>query len=171
MGLLRTATTVANNTTGAGLSFKIADTRTSLVYGDGVEGPPITSPVVTAANADALAAYLANTSDGTTPLVGITLDGDSDARLATIRDLDLNQRVIATESVTGATLDGFVEQITHRITDGGLRHVCEVKVSARTRMVGVYSPGTDPVGATVYALSAYTAANPAEPPPYATYGF
>lgn len=168
MGVLRTATTVASSTTGAGLAYKTAGASRSLEFGDGVEGPPISSPVITAANADAIAAYLANTSDGTTPLVTIRLDGDSEPRMITIRDLDLNQRVIATESVTGATLDGFVEQITHRITDGGLRHECEIRVSARTRMAGVYSP--DPP-ADPYDLSTYSADAPAEPPPFATYGF
>lgn len=171
MALIRTAATVANYTTGAELSYKTAATGTELVYGAGIEGSPVSSPVVTAANADALAAYLANTTDATSPLVGITLENDGDTRAAIIRDIELNQRLTATESVTGATLDGFIEQVTHRITNAGLRHTCEVKVSARTRMVGIYSPGTDPVGASVYALSAYTAANPTEPPPYATYGF
>jgi hypothetical protein len=172
MALLRTATTVANYTSGTKLSNKTASTRTELVFGAGVEGAVVSTPVVTtAASADALASYLANTTDATSPLVTITLDNDSDARLAVIRDIELNQRVTATESVTGATLDGFVEQITHKITNAGLRHTCEVKVSARTRMVGIYSPGTNPAGATVYALSAYTAASPTEPPPYATYGF
>lgn len=172
MGLIRTAATVVNPTTGAGLSYKTAGTTTELTYGSGIEGATVDTPVVTTgAAADALAAYLANTSDATSPLVTITLDNDTDARLVTIRDVDLNQRIIATESITGATLDGFVEQVTHKITDGGLRHECSLKVSARTRMVGIYSPGTDPAGATVYALSAYTAASPVEPPPFATYGF
>ena len=172
MGLIRTAATVANPTTGALLSSKTSTTTTALTYGSGIQGVALDTPVVTtAATADAIASYLANTSAATSPLVTITLDNDSDARLATIRDLDLNQRLIATESITGATLDGFVEQITHKITNGGLLHECSLKVSARTRMVGIYSPGTDPMGATVYALSTYTAASPTEPPPYATYGF
>jgi hypothetical protein len=170
MALLRTAATVVN-AAGTELAYKTASVDTSLVYGSGIEGATVQTPVVNATNADALAAYLANTTDATSPLVTITLDNDTDARLAVIRDLDLNQRVSATESITGATLDGFVEQITHKITNGGLLHECSLKVSARTRMVGVYSPGTDPAGATVYALSAYTAASPTEPPPYATYGF
>lgn len=171
MALLRTAATITT-TGGALLSEKAASTTTQLVFGSGIEGATVSTPIVTtAASADALAAYLANTTDATSPLVAITLDNDTDARLATIRDLDLNQRVSATESITGATLDGFVEQITHKITNGGLLHECSLKVSARTRMVGIYSPGTNPAGATVYALSAYTAASPTEPPPYATYGF
>ena len=171
MALIRTAATITN-TSGTVLSDKNASATTQLVFGSGIEGAAVSTPVVTTTtNADALAAYLANTTDATSPLVTITLDNDTDARLAVIRDLDLNQRVSATESITGATLDGFVEQVTHKITNGGLLHECSLKVSARTRMVGIYSPGTDPAGATVYALSAYTAASPTEPPPYATYGF
>jgi hypothetical protein len=170
VALIRTAATVVN-TSGTTLASQTADVSTALVYGSGIQSATIQTPVVDATTADALASYLANTTDATSPLVAITLDNDTDARLATIRDLDLNQRVSATESITGATLDGFVEQITHKITNGGLLHECSLKVSARTRMVGIYSPGTDPAGATVYALSAYTAASPTEPPPYATYGF
>lgn len=172
MGILRTATTIANPTTGAGLSYKTADRSAELTYGSGIESPAISTPVINStAAADALAAYLANTSNAASPLVSITLDVDSDARAAIIRDIDLNQRVYATESVTGTTLDAFVEQVTHRISQGGLSHTCTISVTARARMVGVYSPGTDPAGATIYDLSTYSAANPAEPPPYATYGF
>jgi hypothetical protein len=172
VGILRTAATIANPTTGASLSYRGASVSDELIYGSGIESPAVSTPfVTTTTTADGLASYLANTSNAISPLVTIALDVDSDAQAAVVRDIDLNQRVYATESVTGTTLDAFVEQVTHRISNGGLSHTCTISVSARARMVGIYSPGTDPVGATVYALSAYTAANPAEPPPYATYGF
>ena len=121
----------------------------------------------TQAQADALAAYLASTSATEAPLVRITLDNDSTTRLQQIRDVELNDRVIATEAITGGTLDGFVEQVTHRITNGGLRHECELVIGARTRMVGIYSASAGDA----YSLSTYTADSPTEPPPYATYGF
>jgi hypothetical protein len=169
VAIIRTKTVVVAGALTATESGTVSD---ELTYGASTTGAAVTTSfVATQATADALASYLANTSTTDAPLVRIRLDNDSDARLAIMRDLELGQRVIATEAITGATVDGFVEQLTHRITEGGLRHECEIVLTARTRMVGVYSPGTDPVGATVYALSAYTADNPAEPPPYATYGF
>lgn len=169
MAIIRTKTVVVAGALTATETGTVSD---ELTYGASTTGAPVTTSFVgTQSTADALASYLANTSTTDAPLVRIRLDNDNDARLATMRDLELGQRVIATEAITGATVDGFVEQLTHRITEGGLRHECEIVLTARTRMVGVYSPGTNPTGATVYALSAYTAANPAEPPPYATYGF
>lgn len=169
MAVIRTRAAVV---AGAITASDDATSGDQLTYGTNVAAEPTTTTFIsTQAAADNLAAYLANTSASDAPLVRITLDNDSTARLVSIRDVDLGQRIIATESITGATLDGFVEQVTHRITNGGLKHECELVIGARTRMVGVYSPGTDPEGATVYELSAYSAANPAEPPPYATYGF
>ena len=169
MAIIRTKTVVVSGALTATETGTISD---ELTYGASTTGTPVTTSFVgTQSTADALASYLANTGATESPLVRIRLDNDSDARLAIMRDLELGQRVIATEAITGATVDGFVEQLTHRITEGGLRHECELVLTARTRMVGVYSPGTNPTGATVYALSAYTANNPAEPPPYATYGF
>lgn len=145
-----------------------APTADQLNLGSNVTGAPTqTSYVTTQAAAEALASYLASTAATDAPLVRITLDNDSSLRLSQMRDIELNSRVIATESITGATLDGFVEQITHRITNGGLRHECELVIGARTRMVGIYSASAGDA----YGLSTYTADSPSEPPPYATYGF
>ena len=166
MAIIRTRTVLVSGALTATESGTVAD---ELTYGASTTGAPVTTSFVgTQATADALASYLANTSTTDAPLVRIRLDNDTDARLAIMRDLELGQRVIATEAITGAEVDGFVEQLTHRITEGGLRHECEIVLLARTRMVGVYSPAAP---ADPYDLSTYTADNPAEPPPYATYGF
>ncbi len=164
MGLIRTRSAVI----GTGVTATdTATTSDTLKFGKVSSAPTETTFVTTQATADALAAYLANTGQAEAPLVRIRLDNDSDARLAVLRDLELGQRVLAIESITGAEVDGFVEQMTHRIRAGGLRHECEIVLSARTRMVGIYSPDTG----TTYSLSTYTADSPTEPPPYATYGF
>jgi hypothetical protein len=153
---------------GAITASEEAPTSDQLALGSNVAGTPTTTTFVsTQAQADALAAYLASTSATDAPLVRITLDNDSTTRLQQIRDVELNDRVIATEAITGGTLDGFVEQVTHRITNGGLKHECELVIGARTRMVGIYSASS----LDAYSLSTYSAANPTEPPPYATYGF
>ncbi len=165
MALLRTASTVTTPTV---RSTETAGSADVLTYGDVTSAPTATTFIADQNTADALAAYLASTSAADAPIVRIKLDNDSDARLEIMRDLELNQRVIATEAITGAQVDGFVEQITHKITAGGLRHEMEIVLGARTRMVGVYSPDSP---ADPYDLSAYAADNPAEPPPYATYGF
>jgi hypothetical protein len=165
VALLRTASTVTTPTV---TSTETAGTVDVLTYGDLTSAPTTTTFIADQNTADALAAYLASTSAADAPIVRIKLDNDSDARLEVMRDLELNQRVIATEAITGAQVDGFVEQITHKITAGGLRHELEIVVGARTRMVGVYSPDSP---ADPYDLSVYAADNPAEPPPYATYGF
>jgi hypothetical protein len=153
---------------GAITASEEASTSDQLALGSNVAGTPTTTTFVsTQAQADALAAYLASTSATDAPLVRITLDNDTTTRLQQIRDVELNDRVIATEAITGGTLDGFVEQVTHRITNGGLKHECELVIGARTRMVGIYSPDSGDQ----YELSTYTADSPTEPPPYATYGF
>jgi hypothetical protein len=165
VGLIRTRSAVI----GTGVSaVETATTTDTLTFGDVASAPVETTFITTQATADALAAYLANTGQAEAPLVRIRIDNDSDARLAVLRDLELGQRVIAIESVTGAEVDGFVEQMTHRIRSGGLRHECELVIGARTRMVGIYSPDSP---ADPYSLSTYTADSPTEPPPYATYGF
>lgn len=168
MAILRTRSSVIS-TSSSVTSTREASVADQLDLGTNLSSAPTeTSFVDTQGDADALAAYLASTAATDAPIVKITLDNDSDARLLTIRDIELNQRVIATEAITGGEVDGFVEQITHRITNGGLRHTCELVIGARTRMVGVFSPDSpdDP-----YELSTFSADNPAEPPPYATYGF
>ena len=166
MPSLRTASVVVTPTLDATAT---ATTSDELTFGTNVTGSAATSTtfIDAQADADALAAYLVATSATDQPIVRIVLDNDSDERLAVIRDLELNQRIVATESVTGATLDGFVEQVTHKITNGGLKHECEIVVGARTRMVGIYSPDSGDQ----YELATYAADSPSEPPPYATYGF
>ena len=165
MAVIRTKAAVI---AGAITASEEASTSDQLALGSNVAGTPTTTTFVsTQAQADALAAYLASTSATDAPLVRITLDNDTTTRLQQIRDVELNDRVIATEAITGGTLDGFVEQVTHRITNGGLKHECELVIGARTRMVGIYSPDSGDQ----YELSTYTADSPTEPPPYATYGF
>lgn len=166
MAILRTRSIVVS---GAIAATEDASTEDQLTLGSNVaSAPTATSFIDTQAEADNLAGYLASTAATDAPLVRITLDNDSTTRLEQMRDVELNDRVIATEQITGGTLDGFVEQVTHRITNGGLLHECELVIGARTRMVGVYSPDSpdDP-----YDLSTYSADDPSEPPPYATYGF
>ena len=166
MAIIRTRTVLVSGAVTAAESSTVSD---ELTYGASTTGAPVTTSFVgTQTTADALASYLANTSATDAPLVRIRLDNDTDARLAIMRDLELGQRVIATEAITGATVDGFVEQITHKITAGGLWHEMEIVLGARTRMVGVYSPDSP---ADPYELSTYSADDPSEPPPYATYGF
>ncbi len=165
MAVIRTKAAVI---AGAITASEEASTSDQLALGSNVAGTPTTTTFVsTQAQADALAAYLASTSATDAPLVRITLDNDTTTRLQQIRDVELNDRVIATEAITGGTLDGFVEQVTHRITNGGLKHECELVIGARTRMVGIYSPDSGDQ----YELSTYTADSPTEPPPNATYGF
>jgi hypothetical protein len=165
VAVIRTRSTVVAPTV---TSTESAGASDVLTFGGVTSAPTATTFISTQATADALASYLASTSNTDAPIVRIKLDNDSDARLQVIRDLELNQRLVATEAITGAEVDGFVEQITHPITAGGLRHELEIVVGARTRMVGIYSPDSP---ADPYELSTYTADNPAEPPPYATYGF
>ncbi len=165
MALIRTSSRVV----GTGVtSLESGSASDTLTFGDVTSAPTATTFITTQAAADALASYLASTSNTDAPIVRIKLDNDSDVRLQVIRDLELNQRVVATEAITGAEVDGFVEQITHKITAGGLRHELEIVLGARTRMVGIYSPDSP---ADPYELSTYTADSPTEPPPYATYGF
>jgi hypothetical protein len=146
-------------------SASVADTTT---YGVNLAGDAIeTTLIKTQVAADALAAYLAGTMVNVSELVAYTIDNDSSARLDQIRDIDLNDRISATESVTGTTVDGFVEQIEHVITNGGNKHSLRVMVSARSRMMGVYSASSSDK----YALSTYSANSPVEPPAYAVYGY
>lgn len=149
-------------------STKSASTQDVNTYGVNLAGDAIeTTLVKTQVDADALAAYLAGTMVNVPELVGFTIDNDSSARLDQIRDIDLNDRISATESVTGTSVDGFVEQIEHVITNGGNKHTLRVLVSARSRMVGIYSASA----ADKYALSTYSSDSPKEPPAYAVYGY
>lgn len=186
MTLLRTVTTVKSvaattslqtdtskvgpdaTVTASVTSTKSAPTTDTTLYGVNLSGAAIeTTLIKTQVGADALAAYLAGTMVNVPELVGFTIDNDSSARLDQIRDLDLNDRVTATESVTGTTVDGFVEQIEHVITNAGNKHTLRVLVSARSRMMGVYSTSS----VDKYALSTYSSDSPSEPPAYAVYGY
>ena len=186
MTILRTVTTVKGvaasttldaNTAGVGtkavvstaiISTDTASSQDVLTYGSGLAGDAIESTLIkTQVAADALAAYLSGTQTTTPELVTFTIDNDSSARLDTIRDVDLNDRVVATEAVTGTSVDGFVESIEHHVTNGGNQHELVLMVSARQRMMGVYSASAG----TAYSLSTYTAASPVEPPAYAVYGY
>lgn len=186
MTILRTTTTVKGvaattslqtNTASVGTEATVAAAITSsraapiddvITYGTNLASDAIESTLIkTQASADALAAYLAGTQTQVPELVTFVLDNDSTTRLDQIRDIDLNDRITATEDVTGTTVDGFVEQIEHVITNGGNKHELRVMVSSRSRMVGVYSASS----VDKYALSSYSADNPSEPPAYAVYGY
>jgi hypothetical protein len=71
------------------------------------------------------------------------IDNESEENLEVMRDIDLSDRLVAIESVTGAELDSFVEQIEHRITNGGLRHELRVLVSSRARLTGIFADDAD----------------------------
>lgn len=186
MTIIRTVTTVKSvasttslqtNTASVGTEATVAAALTStqsaptndiLTYGSGLASDAIESTLIkTQVAADALAAYLAGTQTTVPELVSFVIDNDSTTRLDQIRDIDLNDRISATEDVTGTNVDGFVEQIEHVITNGGNKHQLRVLVSARARMMGVYSTSS----VDKYALSTYSAANPTEPPAYAVYGY
>lgn len=153
--------------TAAIVSTDAAPTTDVLKYGAGLAGDAIESTLIkTQATADNLAAYLSSVSTMVPELVTFTIDNDSSTRLDQIRDIDLNDRIVATEAVTGTTVDGFVESIEHIISNAGNKHELKIMVSARQRMIGIYSTSGAP-----YALSLYSAANPVEPPPYAVYGY
>lgn len=186
MTILRTITTIkgiasttslqtntANVGTDATVVASITSSRSApigdvVTYGTNLASDAIESTLIkTQVAADALAAYLAGTQTTVPELVSFTLDNDSTTRLDQIRDIDLNDRITATEDITGTTVDGFVEQIEHVITNGGNKHELKVMVSSRSRMVGVYSASSSDK----YALSTYSLDNPTEPPAYAVYGY
>lgn len=147
----RVATTasVESSTQQTGTSPTFAATTTtsrsaaledSLSYGVDLAGPAIqTVLLATTADAENVAAYLAGVNSAYPQLAEIIVQNDNDTRGAFIRDVDLNDRIIATENVTNAELDGFVEQIEHRITNGGLKHELKVLVSARGRSIGLFT--------------------------------
>lgn len=144
-----TTASVNTSTTQTGVSPTFSATTTTsrsaaaadtLVYGTELAGSAIETVLLPAvADAENVAAYLAGVNSAYPQLAEIIVQNDNDTRGAFIRDVDLNDRVVATESVTNASLDGFVEQIEHRITNGGLKHELKVLVSARGRSIGLFT--------------------------------
>lgn len=138
-------TNTAETGTNPTLQSSTTSTRTAtledeLVYGVELAGPAIQTVLLpNAAAAEDVAAYLAGVNSAYPQLALITVQNDNDTRGAIIRDIDLNDRIVATETVTNATLDAFVEQIEHRITNGGLNHELRVLVSARGRSIGLFT--------------------------------
>lgn len=186
MTILRTTTTVKGiaattslqtNTASVGTDATVSASVTSsrsapisdvLTFGTGLASDAIESTLIkTQVAADDLAAYLAGTQTTVPELVSFVLDNESSTRLDQIRDIDLNDRISATEAVTGTTVDGFVEQIEHVITNGGNKHELRVMVSSRMRMIGIFS---NTVG-DAYSLSTFSADNPVEPPACAVFGY
>ena len=173
---LAATTTLNTNTAAVGTDAVVSSSITSsqpasksdlLVYGSGFAADAIeTTLIKTQSSADALAAFLSNTLTSIPELVSVTIDNSTTAQLTQIMNIDLNARVIATESVSGTSLDGFVESIEHVISEGGNKHQLTMLLSSRQRMIGIYSTSGAP-----YALSLYSAANPVEPPAYAVYGY
>lgn len=102
-----------------------------------------TALLPTVAAAEDVASYLAGVNSAYPQLATIVLDNVDTTRLELIRDIDLSDRIVATESATGATIDGFVEQIEHRVTNGGLSHELRILVSQRARLTGLFA-GSSP---------------------------
>lgn len=98
-----------------------------------------TALLPTVAAAEDVASYLAGVNSAYPQLAWIIIDNVDTTRLAVIRDIDLSDRIVATESVTGATIDGFVEQIEHVVTNGGLSHQLRILVSQRARSTGIFT--------------------------------
>ena len=146
---IATTSTVEASTSGSGTaptfeadstSFRNAPAESSLNFGVSITGPAIeTVLLATVGDAEDLAAYLAGVNSAYPQLAEIIIQSDDDMQAAIIRDIDLNDRIIATETVTGAELDGFVEQIEHRVTNGGLNHELRLLVSARGRLIGLFA--------------------------------
>lgn len=125
------------------LSTATAASADLIVVGDFAGKPIETAFLATEADAEAVAAYLAGVNSAYPQLANVMLDNETDTNLETIRDVDLSDRVLAVESVTGAELDCFVEQIEHRITNGGLKHELRLLVSSRARLTGIFADDAD----------------------------
>ena len=135
-----TATGITPKFESASTSTRTASFEDSLAYGVELAGPAIETVLLgTTAAAEDVAAYLAGVNSAYPQLATITVQNDNDTRGAFIRDVDLNDRVLASENVTNTTLDSFVEQIEHRITNGGLNHELRLLVSARGRSIGIFT--------------------------------
>lgn len=102
-----------------------------------------TALLPTQAAAEDVASYLAGVNSAYPQLAWIIIDNVDTTRLEVLRDIDLSDRIIAEESVTGAIVDGFVEQIEHRITNGGLSHQLRILVSQRARLTGIFADDAD----------------------------
>lgn len=135
-------------------------------------GQPIeTAFLATEADGEAVAAYLAGVNSAYPQLATVMLDNETTSNLETMRDVDLSDRISATESVTNAELDAFVEQIEHRITNGGLKHEVRLLVSARARLTGIFADDADlPPAGTIDIFSQFTD-DPPEGLNYAVFGY
>jgi hypothetical protein len=120
-------------------SVKTASNQDLAAVGE-FTGPSIrTALLASVADAEDVASYLAGVNSAYPQLASIIIDNVDDTRLAVIRDIDLSDRITATESVTGAEIDGFVEQIEHTITNGGLSHQLRILVYQRARLTGIFT--------------------------------
>lgn len=127
-----------------------------------------TALLATEADADAVAAYLAGVNSAYPQLATIIVDNVSTTNLETIRDIDLSDRISATENVTNAELDAFVEQIEHRITNGGLKHELRLLVSSRARLTGIFADDADAADPDIFSQFTDT---PPEGLNYAVFGY
>lgn len=126
-----------------GIATRTASSKDLNVVGEFGGQPIETAFLATDADAEDVAAYLAGVNSAYPQLGTIMLDNETTSNLETMRDIDLSDRISATESVTNAELDAFVEQIEHRITNGGLRHELRLLVSARARLTGIFADDAD----------------------------
>lgn len=126
-----------------GISTRLASDKDLNQVGEFTGQAIETAFLATDADADAVAAYLAGVNSAYPQLANIILDNETTTNLETIRDIDLSDRISATESVTNAELDAFVEQIEHRITNGGLKHELRLLVSSRARLTGIFADDAD----------------------------
>lgn len=132
-------------------STKTASNEDLVTIGEFTGSAIETAFLPTEAAAEDVAAYLAGVNSAYPQLAWIIIDNVDTTRLEVIRDIDLSDRIIAEESVTGATIDGFVEQIEHRITNGGLSHQLRILVSQRARLTGIFADDADSANPDIYS--------------------
>lgn len=125
------------------ISVRSAPSADVTAVGDFGGQPIETAFLANVADGDAVAAYLAGVNSAYPQLATIMLDNETTSNLETMRDIDLSDRISATESVTNAVLDAFVEQVEHRISNGGLKHELRLLVSSRARLTGIFADDAD----------------------------
>lgn len=150
------------------ISTRFASSSDVNLVGDFSGSPIETAFLATEADADAVAAYLAGVNSAYPQLAYVMIDNESEENLEVMRDIDLSDRLLAIESVTGAELDSFVEQIEHRITNGGLKHELRVLVSSRARLTGIFADDADADDPDVFSQFTDT---PPEGFTYAVFGY
>jgi hypothetical protein len=111
-------------------------------------GPYVVEPIETVflnsdQQAQDLAEYLASINTFPPQIFDVTIDTGAAANALAIRDVRLNSRVRVTEMVTGIEVVGFVEAIEHRISGGGNKHTCNLLVSMRGALAGVFCSDLD----------------------------